>query len=479
MGQAFWTGLQLTAVVLVVVVVGLPITQIAFGAGNLAISVNGLISLSFFIGYAIITGILKLLVAFDLPVQLMAWQFLFLAVLAFILFYVYASKHKKKFRTLSEMKPTWDYCIALLIVILVSGIGLIIVGSFHYRGYFWWDTLYYGTHAEFLKTIPFSSLSEMVMKQPYLAVTSGILQGAHRISRGVFEAFLASVLNVDGASTIGLSSVFSVVLLFSALTYSTENFRMNRYTRMLACCLCSVLPNTILTGLEGFISVSYFTAFTVLSIKLFKDGFMHPHCFKTIVTALIVSAAFSTLLDGLYVCIALSIIAYVGLMITKQVRLKDGVHFILLWTVAFLSNLPYLGKFLDELGLNMSKQALNSLYPFAFSPQVLNWALWGKLGLIENSGVHFIYTMISITLIITGVFALIYAFVHDHLLEGMLSSALLFVPLLFVAQYDNYQYAFYKVFTLIFPLVGFGSWYFVQLISGNSCSVSRLNVDSG
>lgn len=440
-------------------IAGLPVTCFVFHRKGAVLQGDSAWALAPFMGYAVLTIPLKILVKLDCPVQYSAWPLL-AAVIGIFIYWTYITIKNKRLRL---FLPSKAFCIFFSLILLLTGFAYLIKGAAYYRGFGWWDTFFYGSQAEFLKTAPFSQLNKLAQTQPYLGGTIHCVDGNHRIGRGVLQAFVASISGVDGASTLGFISVVGVALVFCALLYATKDVAMRRWMRYAACAAGAMIPSVALTQLEGFIPVCLFTSFSIVLTKLFIDLLDRPSMLKSILIGGFVAAVVSTLFDGIYLVLGLSVLAFVVMLLARRARWKDAVYLLVMYVAVFVMNIPYWSAFLSELGEGLSHSTLNNIYPFAYSPKMLNWAFFGSTLETLPNILYMPITLLSLMLLITGVFGIISLFVKEHLPEGLLFCAMICMPLLFWISKEDLEYSFYKVFSFAVPLIAFGVWYFGEI----------------
>lgn len=420
--------------------------------------------LSIFFGFTVISMVGRLAAISDLTIQYVAWPTMISFVFIDFIF-LYTKRNQSIFSNFKSILPRPDFLIGMFVVVIVAGFGLISIGSFDYKGYGWWDLLYYGSQAEALRTIPLSEWQLLKYEKPYLAIATTFFSGIHRIGLGAFNAMLATILGIDGASSIGLSTLLSVILIYSGVYYVAAGYSKKSWQLTIVSVFCAVIPNNIITGLEGFISVSYFIGFSALFVRLFPHMLEEASYTKSVLGGLIVSSALMVLLDGLYLFLVMSMASAVWAVLSRKIDLRPAIkHLLILFLATILPNIPFYKEIFNELSSQMARTQLNSLYPFALSPSVLHWSLLGTLSFDKAPMLYTLASLCGFGVILLGVFGILYYMFIEGRGEAINAFILLLIPIYFASHIENYAYAFYKVFSFALPIIVLGSMSVPRLI---------------
>ncbi|AMC92884.1 hypothetical protein AOC36_02460 [Erysipelothrix larvae] len=456
--------------------VGFPFTHFAFSKADKRLSNDGIHALSLFSGYALIICIELLLVPLDIPVKFTAWPLLIGALIVCV---IYIRKNKE-----TIAYPSKQFLFYALIILVISGFSFVIIGAQFFKGFAWWDTLYYASHAEFLKNLPFSSLDSKVFDLPYLGSSYHYFHGTHRIGRGVFQAFIASVYFVDGSSTLGFMNVLGVLLVYLGVVYALDGFPLSTRRKYFIAFAATVVPNVVITQMEGFIPIGLFTAFTVVLVRLFMDVLVQKQISTAILGGILGVSFFTTLLDGTYVVLGMIILSALILLFTKEFNkvylLNIGV--ILLTIVIFV--FPYREQFSIELGGSVTRSSLNFIYSFANSSLGLNWIFWGRTltGSYVPDKLFLVMTFLSICFFIASYVGVFFTMYKGHRREGFTMLALCLMPFVFLSMKEgnealDLRYSYFKVLTFAVPLivVGLMNFFYIVLDWIKEISVNELD----
>ncbi len=421
------------------------------------------------LGYAIITAVLKLAVALDIPVAYSAWPLL---VLLCGMFAAWLWMLRKGGGPLSRLRgtaaatvlPSKAFLLLLAAVSLLFSIPYFSIGAIHYRGYGWWDLYTFGAQAELFRSTPFSLFGSVADTQPYAEILSAIFGGVHRMSRAVYQAFAATVCGSDGASTLGMLSLFTLVTVFCAMVYATKDLELKPSHRYAACFFGSCLPGLVVNQLEGFLPVGLFCGMAILCCKLFCEVFAAPAVAKSLLCGLLLSSFATTLQDGIPLLLGLLALSAAFSFLFSQPGLKKLLcllaHLGIVLGSAIALNLPYLSAIWRELSSAMARGELNYIYPWALSSDSLTWTFYGSLldgfpDLLATAA-----RFLAIALYAAGLYGILSGFIHKRRPESLNFTALLAVPYVFAAMPQDYPYAFFKVFTFGMPLIVLGGWQF-------------------
>ncbi|MGN0539537.1 MAG: hypothetical protein ACI4KI_06745 [Candidatus Fimenecus sp.] len=436
-------------------IVGFPATYLVFQKkAESDFGKTGIWALSPFTGYALITGILKLLVSFDIPIKYTAYPFIAVFAVAFVAFCIWCRRKKK------DIAPPLPFCFLAIAIVALFSISYFIIGAKYYRSFGWWDLFFYGSQAEFLKESAFSSLDELCNTQPYLGATQWYFNGCHRISRGAIQAFVAALCGVDGASTLGFISITSVVFVFCALLYFVSDLKLKNLHRYLASFFGATLPIVIMTELQGFVPVCLFMSFAAVFCKLFIDSLDEFSIPKAMFAGTLTASFVSTLLDATYLYVGILGISCFYMMVKNKQIIKPIGSSVIITVVAVAWNIPFLKNFMLELSGSVSRQGLNFIYPFAYTQKTLNYTFYGTT-LEGFPGIFFMaMRFVTVILLIAGVCGTVMYFFKKHNGEALNSLAVIILPTLFMCMDDDFSYSFFKLYSLAAPLIAVGIWLF-------------------
>ena len=140
-------------------------------------------------------------------------------------------------------------------------------------------------------------------------------------------------------------------------------------------------------------------------------------------------------------------------------------HFALIFLCAVVFILPFWKSVLAEVSGDLVLQKQNSIYFFAYSPRVLDWAFWGSIlsGTQISEEMYIVLTLLAIGMLILGIYALLHLFIAEGKKEGLLLGVLAVLPTVFLSMRESFEYPFYKMFSCGIPAVTWGVWKFADL----------------
>ncbi len=460
-GAIFHSGTILIIGILGLFLAGFPLAYwvSTFKKDLSAVKADGIWALSVFIGYGFIVTLAKLLYLYiNIPLQYSAWLILGAGVTMWCIFVLW---YRKKGYGWRQLFPGKKFILLILGLTLLASVTYLYIGSSFYTGYNHYDAFFYGSQAEAVKSIPFSQLSSAWQESPYLLRGGSI----HRLGRGLFQAFVATLSFTDGASTGGLMGIICVPLLFCALLYATKDLRMNPILRYAGCALAAFLPSHITTILEAFYVVAIFTCFIPLMCKLFIELFDTPNWGKTVIITLTIDAIFTTFSQSVYFPMGLFLLAFFLCRLYSRCRWRDALHPLFVGLFVYLTNLPLLTIWGVEISAALSTRALDALYPFTTTPSVIPWLLFGKDLLNYPQGFLFnaIFTLVAVLFCLTGLIGLWQCFWQTRKPETILFLVAVFSPLLFLTTPHGESYQLFKMLSFVFPLLMVGVWYLLDV----------------
>ena len=403
-------------------------------------------------GVSIICLVLKIIFMLNIPIKVYGR---YLYVFSGILFLVWLWKKRKD----TELITTLVSPQALWMSLMAGGIHAIvyiIYGAKFYKGYALWDIYYYGAQAEAVKSIPFSLWNDLVYSKPWMLGTVSYTSGVHRISCGVLGGYVATLSGVDGCTTMGFLVVLSSIMLYWVLMYATENMFDSKAKQRWGCFFATLIPGIVIAQLECFIPVAFFMSFLIFYCKCFGDFVEKNNVKRFIYLSIVISSSMTMLLDGMYIVIG--IIVLCAIWVAHKKRARDGIvafgKMVGIIASATLLNAPYWPYLVEELHWKMSREHLNGIYGFAYTPQAFDWLFYGDLLWNRSLVIYTILTFIAIILFGYGLFGLVIRTIKDKDKVTCNFIAVFCVSLLFLAQPGEHQYAFYKVLHFSFaPIV--------------------------
>lgn len=434
---------------------GFPLTYIFF-KNSKSISIESLWGISFFVGYAIITSLIKIFLFFNIPIKYSAVPVFFLLIIIFIIFIVIIKKKKQRI-----MPAKW-FLLLLLCVISVSSIGFIISGAENYILYGWWDITNYIQQAEAFKELPYASWNEISYNNPWLLAAQSFFEGWHRISFASFQGFIATISLTDVSKVVGMSGSIGIMLIAMALVYLTDGIKIKLFYRWCAIFFGSTCPIIILAELECFLPVCFFIGMSILSCKIFIELLKSPSFGKTFIVGCLISSYATTLLDGIYIILGLSVVSAICLLFFNKIKVKALLNLFAAYFISVILNFPILDHIITELGSNLSRSELNDIYGFAYTKDALTYSFFNFKASGSSEAIVFIITLLSVILFLAGIFGLVYELISQKQFVLFNGIILLSLPLLFFCQKEELQYAFFKIFQFGFPLIVLGDFLFLQ-----------------
>lgn len=447
----------------IVCLIGLPASMLlCFPTKKLhaQISTIKLWALSPFMGYALIVAVLKLFLLTSLSVQYTAWISMALFAVMYFFFFKFLKKHNIFVLSLAPAK--FFLVVSAGILCLVS-ISYFIMDVHEYKMYSSTDLIYYQSNAESLRIAPLNELTNASSNNHLFTTGTMFFSGRHRISLGLFQAFLSTLLFTDTASIIGVTGAFCVFSIFCAILYvaKTIEIKTNPY---LVAFFCAMAPVVVSSTLEGFLPMVLFSAFQIIAVILLFKTFEHLDIQTTTLTAIFISAAFTTLLEGVFTITGIAFILLVAMLLSKKTTRFSLVHGGILALSIVILNFPILKYILLELFDEQYKtrEFLNGLFPYSYSKMLATKMIWGfsttgsNLPNILNLAASIFALLISCV----GIYGIINLYVKRHKEIGLGFSAIALMPIVFFAKEGDSSYAIYKATTLAFPVIMLGVFVF-------------------
>lgn len=417
-------------------------------------------SLVFLSGYAINATLFKLIVYMNIPLKNIGRPYFLILFIIYIIFFI--TKKRKCYAEENFIKVN----LSNIVVLFMASWNYILYGAKWYKAYGWWDIHYYSVQAEAVRSTPFHQWSVLAQTSPNMLAVTTYFQGAHRISLGAFTGLIASVANVDGASAVGFTNAFAMLLIYCAVMYYLGGRDIAFWKKALIALTATFIPGVVMTNLECFVPMLLFIGIIVFTSKLIEDILLQNSIKGSVLGGIIYAAACTTLLDGIYILIAVLIIDLLILMLKGKISLKKGiVKVITIIASTIVWNIPYLPYILEELHTDLARQALNSIYYFSYSPGLFRWIFYGSA--LENTSekIVLLLTLVAIVMFILGMAGIIGEVLKRMDIFFLNGLAVICASLIFFSMKEEMQYAFYKVFSLAIPIIIVGIWMCVNDIS--------------
>lgn len=430
-----------------------------------------------FAGVSVICTVVKFLFMLNIPVASYGRIFY---IISFILFLIFI------WREHNGVTYYFRAPVVLLFSTLTYGlnsIAYIFFGAQYYKGYSWWDVYYYGTQAEAVRSIPFSRWAEMTASKIWMIGTTlpSLFSGVHRISMGALGAMVASLAGVDGSSVIGFWIALSSLMLYGALLYATEKMFASKGKQCIICLFAVMLPGIVVSQLECFLPMAFFMSFSVFYCRCFFDFLKKNSIRRIIFLSIIISAQITFLLDGTYLLCGLMIVSIVWILHSKvKCSLKEICKKILgmliIFLLAVILNIQYFPYIWEELHSDMSREFLNGLYGFAYSPTVFDWIFYGGYSFLEKfpKMLATVFTLLAVLMFLAGICGLVIQTIQKN--DGITLNflAVFCASLLFYSQPGEHQYAFLKVLHFSFAPIVIGIFIFIKYVRRRLWGRGRL-----
>ncbi|MCR5294366.1 MAG: hypothetical protein K6E30_04200 [Lachnospiraceae bacterium] len=422
-------------------------------------------SSSFFFGYGLLIGAAKLITTLDIPVRHFAAPLMGVMLLSSAICFVYEFRRDRKGLFRMMRPPLWFAGAAVLVFIFVN-FGYLSVPLLHYQMDDHMDLFYYLNNAEALRTLPYSTWEKLYSSgnQLWLGWAAKEYNGFHRISMGEYIALTAQMAGTEAAAATGAAGNFCMLSIFLGAASLVNELLDNKKLAAAAALWAALNPASICAMLECYLPMSFFIGallfFCVMSVKTILE----PGVIVSAAMGIFLGAVLTTLLDGVYLLMGLSLLVFFSLLVTNEVFFYTLPGLLGSWAAAIVLNIPFLGRILEELTFAMGRKALDPIYYFAYSVKILTYSFFGTLMTGWSDAGIFAVKMLSLLLFIAGFLGLAFAFYRKRRICILNLLAVFFCSFVFISQSESYKYAFYKLFQFSFPGILIGIWLLWEML---------------
>lgn len=445
----------------VIVIAGIPLTRIAFRKDleegrESEVTVWGM---TIPIGLGVLSAILRIVTMSNVIVKKSAFL---ITALLLVIGIIYIVKNRRQFS--GSCKMFW---FALLIVIVVTGLGYFIKGADHYKAGAWWDLTFYASGAQDKIDIPISyEIDEYRPNTAYMSMAYQLINGEltrlHRFSLTTMNAFATVVSMSDNAADVlGWDIILSHILLFSCSLWVLRNIVSDEKKRLLLAIVIGCSPAI------GFANQDCFLGFSLsVGIALMWGSFFYHCIFDRASTAKIAALALlfgyeSTVFTEVdFLLIGITAVIVVLVLCQKKLRIKHCLYCILTFLAGFGINIQLWGQLRRELTLSRvnSANALDELYSaFALNSKGISLAMFGwDMEIITNETIYRLLAFVFIMLFFAGFVGVILYIINNRSVEHIDLLIILAFPLYFFMAKNTEIYMYYKMLLFCMPIIPIG-----------------------
>lgn len=369
-------------------------------------------------------------------------------------------------RTVVVATVPWRLIGTGLAVYAVHASGLLVLGASNYYGYGWGDMYNYVSLAQLFVDHPYSSSLD----------THDYLQTAHfykldRIGQSVLHAFIAAFSHTDAQQTFGATILLGPMLVFFSIFLLSGGLGIERRFAYPAAIVASLSPALASIHLEGFLSQAIAIPFLYLWPLAVRRLQAHPGFRSALLggTLLAITAAIYTELVlplVLSTVVALIVCHWLGRTNSSASVPKYRAWLSVFWWfgvmlgISVLANIGYFKSALFNMARTLNSNILDFIYPWAFQYEGLA-RLWIGHQHPAPSGamLAFLVSVSCLTMVAGFGYALVLlrrSSVPATQVSTVLIICFPLAPLLLsVLTGNKYQYPFFKLLLIVWPLLLF------------------------